>query len=113
MKTNFKKKFNKYPQPENCAGLTKVRVNQLIWDNLGPATRSQDLRFQKVQMSIVKGMTALTRVEDAILKNVNEINGGKTLTQEANYSLSLFAHTDAELKTKRKELIKPDLHSDY
>jgi hypothetical protein len=67
--------------------LTKVRVNQLIWDNLSPTIRLQDLKFQKVQMSIVKGMTALARVTDAILKQGNEINGGKVLAQEAIDSL--------------------------
>ena len=55
-------------------------------------------------------MTALARVADAILKNVND---GKALVQEAIDSLSLFAHANAELNTRRKELIKPELHSDY
>ena len=40
-------KLNKYPQSENCEGLTKVRVNQLIWDNLSSTIRSQDLKLQK------------------------------------------------------------------
>ena len=105
-------KINKYPQPENCEGLTKVRVNQLIWDNLSSTIRSQDLKFQKVQTSIVKGMTALARVTDAILKRVNEINGGKVLAQEAIDSFSL-AHANTELNNRRKELIKPDLQTDY
>ena len=61
-----------------------------------------------MQTSIVKGMTALARVAD-----VNEINGGKALVQEAIDSLSLFAHAKTELSTRRKQLIKPDLHSDY
>ena len=58
-------------------------------------------------------MTALARVTDAILKRVNEINGGKVLAQEAIDSLSLLAHANTELNNRRKELIKPDLHSDY
>ena len=113
LEDKLQEKLNKYPQPENCEGLTKVRANQLIWNNLSPSVRSQDLRFKKVQTSIVKGMTALARVADAILKNVNEINGGKVLAQEAIDSLSLFTHANAELNTRRKELIKPGLHSDY
>ena len=106
-------KLNKYPQPENCESLTKVRVNQLIWDNLSSTIRSQDLKFQKVQTSIVKGMTALARVTDAILKRVNEIKGGKVLAQVAIDSLSLLALANTELNNRRKELIKPDLHTDY
>ena len=106
-------KLNKYPQPENCEGLTKVRVNQLIWDNVSSTIRSQDLKFQKVQTSIVKGMAALARVTDAVLKRVNEIKGGKALAQEAIDSLSLLAHANTKLKNSKKELIKPDLHTDY
>lgn len=113
LEERLQEKINKYPQPENCEGLTKVRVNQLIWDNLSSTIRSQDLKFQKVQTSVVKGMTALARVTDAILKRVNEINGGKVLAQEAIDSLSLLAHANTELNNRRKELIKPDLHTDY
>ena len=58
-------------------------------------------------------MTALARVTDAILKRVNEIKGGKVLAQEAIDSLSLLAHANTELNNRRKELIKPDLHTDY
>ena len=58
-------------------------------------------------------MTALARVTDAILKRVNEINDGKVLAQEAIDSLSLLAHANTELNNRRKELIKPDLHTDY
>jgi len=113
LEERLQEKINKYPQPENCEGLTKVQVNQLIWDNLSSTIRSQDLKFQKVQTSVVKGMTTLARVTDAILKRVNEINGGKVLAQEAIDSLSLLAHANTELNNRRKELIKPDLHTDY
>ena len=34
LEERLRDKLNKYPQPENCEGLMKVRVNQLIWDNL-------------------------------------------------------------------------------
>ena len=58
-------------------------------------------------------MTALACVADAILKRVNDINGGKALAQEAIDSLSFLAHANTELNTRRKELKKLDLHSDY
>ena len=113
LEERLQEKINKYPQSENCEGLTKVRVNQLIWDNLNSTIGSQDLKFQKVQTSVVKGMTALARVTDAILKRVNEINGEKVLAQEAIDNLSLLAHANTEVNNRRKELIKPDLHTDY
>ena len=60
-----------------------------------------------MQTSIVKGMTALARVTDAILKRVNEIKGGKVLAQEAIDSLFLLAHANTKLNNSRKE------HTDY
>jgi len=54
-------------------------------------------------------MTALARLTDAILKRVNEIKGGKVLAQEAIDNISLFGTCN----NRRKELIKPDLHTDY
>lgn len=50
----------------------------------------------------MKGMTALTCITDAIMKNVTEIKGGKVLTQKAIDSLSLFAHANTELNTRQK-----------
>ena len=47
LKDNLQEEFNKYPQPKNYKRLTKVCVNQLIWDNLSASIQSQDLRFQK------------------------------------------------------------------
>ena len=35
-------KMNKYHRPGNCKNLTKVCVNQAVWDNLSPSVRSQD-----------------------------------------------------------------------
>ena len=50
-------------------------------------------------------MTALACVTDAILKRVNEINGGKELTQEAIDSLSLLAHANIKLNAEASKII--------
>ena len=63
-------KMNKYHRPGNCEHLTKVRVNQAVWDNLSPSVRSQDVRIQKVQTTLLKGICALTSL---INKRVDEI----------------------------------------
>ena len=33
----LQEKLNKYHRPENCESLTKVHVNQSIWDHITPA----------------------------------------------------------------------------
>lgn len=113
LEEKLQEKLNKYPRPENCEALTKVRVNQLIWDNLSTTVRSQDLKFQKVQTSLIKGMCALVRVTNAIVKQADKLNGGKEALAEALDSISLLANANSELNIRRKELIKPDLHADY
>jgi len=51
-------KLNKYHRSKSCENLTKVRVNQAVWDNLSPAVCSQDVKLQKVQTSLFKGLCA-------------------------------------------------------
>ena len=63
----LQEKLNKYHRPENCESLTKVRVNQSIWDHITPAVRSQDVRLQNVQTSLFKGMCALITMIDKFL----------------------------------------------
>ena len=60
----LQEKLNKYHRPENCESLTKVRVIQAVWDHLTSAVRSQEVKLQKVEASILKGMCALTDMID-------------------------------------------------
>ncbi|XP_068721936.1 uncharacterized protein [Montipora capricornis] len=109
----LQEKLNKYHRPENCESLTKVRVNQSIWDHLTPAVRSQDVRLQKVQTSIFKGMCALTTMIDKCLDHIPSLQNGNDLLQLATDALALFANANSELNQRRRELIKPDLHDEY
>ena len=60
----------KYMRPQDCANLLVPRVNPLIWDNLYPKVRVLDMKIQKCQKPLVKGMTALMRS----LKDTPELN---------------------------------------
>ena len=44
-------------------------MNTNIWNNLGESTRSNDLKLQKVQKYLVKGMTAFVTVIGALIKD--------------------------------------------
>ena len=109
----LQEKLNKYHRPENCESLTKVRVNQSIWDHLTPAVRSQDVRLQKVQTSLFKGMCALTTMIDKFLDHIPSFPQGNDLLQQSTDALALFANASSELNQRRRELIKPDLHDEY
>ena len=106
-------KMNKYHRSENCESLTKVRVNQAVWDNLSPFVRSQDVRMQKVQTSLFKGMCALTGMINKLVEHIPTFPVGNELLQEATDAFALFANANTELNHRRRELIKPDLHNDY
>ena len=63
--TELKKK---YKNRENCATLSETKVNQGVWNNLDRSTRSTDLKFQKVQKSLIKGVIV-------IVSEVNKLMG--------------------------------------
>ena len=53
-------KVNKFYCPENRESLTKVCVNQALWDNLSPSFRLKDIQVQKVETSLFKDIYVLT-----------------------------------------------------
>ena len=102
----LQEKLNKYHRPENCESLTTVRVNQSIWDHLTPAVRSQDVRLQKVQTSIFKGMCALTMMVHKCLDHIPLIPNGNDPLKSATDALALFANANSELNQRRREFNK-------
>ena len=48
--TDLKKQ---HETPENCSTLSETKVNQGVWNNLDESARSTDLKFHKVQKSLV------------------------------------------------------------
>lgn len=47
-------------KPSNCQSLVVPKVNPQIWNNISPKARSLDLKIQRCQKPLVKGLTALT-----------------------------------------------------
>ena len=96
-------------RPQNCEALTKVKINQLIWDNLSANIRSQDLRMQKVQTSLIKGITGIVLATKKILSRIDSIPEGRDLIQGFSHGIAMLANANKEINMRRKELIKPDL----
>ena len=101
--------MNKYHRPEICESLTKLCVNQAAWDNLSPSVRPPDVKMQKVQMSLFKGMCMI----DKLIEQIEPPPVGSELLQEATDAFALLANANTELNQRRKELIKPDSNNDY
>ena len=98
----FSETVNNYSRPSNCHSLLVPKCNKLIWENLKQETRTRDLKVQRCQKPLVKGITALTSVF-----------GDKILTDAEQDALALLSNAMYELNALRKEFIKPELNQKF
>ncbi|XP_071479032.1 uncharacterized protein [Diadema antillarum] len=92
----------KYPPPSNCPHLDTPKVNAPIWEHLQSVTRNRDLKLQRVQKCLTRGIGALLRSLDA-----------RDISESQQDALALLSNAHFELNCVRKELIKPDINSEY
>ena len=64
--TDLKKQ---HETPENCTTFSETKVNQGVWNNLDESARSTDLKFQKVQKSLVKGIIIIVTEVNKLMEN--------------------------------------------
>ena len=102
--------------PENCSTLAGTEVNQGVWNNLDETARSTDLKFQKVQKSLIKGMIVIVSVGNKLIP-VSEAEDTSTEQEETMNKLMdgilLFANANQELNFRRRELLRPQLNASY
>ena len=108
---------NRYNMPENCECLASTEVNHLIWDKLKPDTRSADIKLQRVQSNLVKGLIPvvsivekLVQARDNILKDALD---SPALIRAATDAIALIGAANFELNMRRRDNIKPELNEDY
>ena len=93
---------DKYPAPSNCEILDVPRVRPAIWDTVMPSTRSKDLKLQRVQKPLTKGITAFTRTIDPA-----------NTTDEQQDIFALLCNANFELNMLRRETFKPEMNPKY
>ena len=113
----IKEKMEKFPPPKNISLLNPPKVNPEVWNKIKPDTRSRDIRFQRAQCRIVRGLTPLAQLADKLLtaqraKNKEAIDLNECITLALN-SFALVAIGNTELSYRRRELIRPDLNASY
>ena len=101
-----------YIPPNNCEGLSETRVNANIWNNLGETARSNDLKLQKVQKYLVKGMTALVTVIDKLNKDEAKSSNDDNISSLMD-AVILLSNDNTEVNLRRRERLKPELHPSY
>lgn len=94
--------MNKVKKPENCPALVVPKVNLPIWSNIRSKTRSTDLKLQRVQKPLIKGLTALAKLDQ-----------NQALTQDLKEAFLLLSVANFELNCARKDMIKPDLNPEF
>ncbi|XP_030837256.1 uncharacterized protein LOC105445490 [Strongylocentrotus purpuratus] len=92
----------KYPPPSNCTPLCCPKVNAAIWENLSSHTRSRDLKLQRIQKPLTRGLTAFIQTLSP-----------DSLSETQQDALALLCNTNFEINCLRKDQIKPDLNAKY
>lgn len=98
-------------RPDNCPGLSIVRTNRLVWDQMSNFTQQNDKKLQTIEKTIIKAATIMTKTVNDMAKDEANIN--RQYIENCNDSLALLGHCNRQVNLLRKDLIKPDLRWDY
>ena len=55
-----------YLRPKNCAAVTSVKVNQLVWDVCAHKIQTMDVRMQTIQTAFAKAGRCLTQLAEKV-----------------------------------------------
>lgn len=98
--------------------LQTTRVNQEIWNQVKPDTRSKDIKLQRVAAKLTKGMIPLVNLVDSLLK-VSEKGEGlaaediaPTIRQTLE-GLTLLANANFDLNMRRRDIFKEDVNPSF
>ncbi len=108
----LKEKQNAYPRRKNCETLEIPRVNPEIWSQLESSTRFCDIRLQKVQRLLLKGLMPLIQLLENCRQSkdaANPMDKGKLVLD----AITLFSQANVELNSRRRAMIKPDLNEKF
>ena len=104
---------------ENCPSLSKITVNQVIWDRVSAEARTGDVKMQWVQNALVKGTTNVALIADLVLKssevkdNIDTTALLDKLWKLTKDSLCCLGAANWELVQGRREAFKPQISKDY
>ena len=107
---------NRYNMPENCECLASTEVNHLIWDKLKPDTRSADIKLQRGQSNLVKGLIPVVSIVEKLAQAQDipkDALDVPALIQAATDAIALIGAANFELNMRHRDNIKPELNEDY
>ena len=92
--------FEKYPTPSNCEMLDTRRVRPAIWDSVSSSSRSKDLKLQRIQKPLTKGITALAR---------HMTTTKEPMSSAQQDAFALLCNANFELNCLRKDNFKSEI----
>ncbi|PFX19912.1 Pro-Pol polyprotein [Stylophora pistillata] len=108
---------NRYNTPENYECLTSTKVNHLIWDKLKPDTRCADIKLQRVQSNLVKGLIPVVSMAEKLVQAQDKIPkealDAPDLIRAATDAIALIGAANFQLNMQCRENIKPMQKEDY
>ena len=110
-----KNSLQKILRPENCPGLSKITVNQVIWGRVLAEARTGDVKMQRVQKALVKGTTNVALIADLVWKSSEDKDNIDTtalldkLWKLTEDSLSCLGSANWELVQRLWEASKPQI----
>ena len=96
--------------PRELYHLSETNVNQGVWNNLDESARSSNLKFQKLQKSLIKGIIVIVFRKKLMGKSGNQKEDTVSALMDA---VLLLANANQELNCRRGELIRPQLNTNY
>jgi hypothetical protein len=115
-----KELYDSLPPPANCPGLEKIKVNPTIWTRINEG-RSVDIKFQRIHIPMVKGVTAVAMLCNKLL-NAWDASSSQVIIPEEEFgemmelttkAFKSFGASNFELTMKRREAMKPHMNSEY
>ena len=111
--------YDALPPPANCPGLEKILVNEDIWSRIPSDARSSDVKHQRVQTAMVKGVTAVAHMCEVLLKSWDQDT--HTLQESkfedvmdfATKAFKAFGAANFELSMRRRESLRSAIAKDY
>ena len=106
----LKAKLDKYPRPENVKGLRTPKVNPSIWSQLSTSMKTQDVRSQKGQNTLIGAISAMTKGADLAL---GKYSNDKELITLLTDAVAMALQYNHEVNHSRRLAMKREMHKDY
>lgn len=104
----FKSLIADIGRPSNCDGLTKTKVNTVIWNLLSPEMHSADSKMQSIQDGVLKATTVLVK-----LLNMASDRLSRDELMMGTDAIGLLGHTNKLINNRRKSMHKRELNQEY